>query len=63
MSCRLCRSNNQESFDGEVVLYLPKLVDVDKPPFPVFPKVLVCLDCGFIEGKLSDGDLGQLKKS
>jgi hypothetical protein len=63
MSCKLCQSNNQKSFDSEISLYLPTLADVNTSPFLVFPKVFVCLDCGFIEGQLSDDDLGELKKS
>jgi hypothetical protein len=63
MSCKVCQSNNQKSFDSEISLYLPKLADMNEPPLLIFPKVTVCLDCGFIEGKLSDGDLGELKIS
>jgi hypothetical protein len=58
MSCRVCRSSSQKSFDSEINLHSQRLADLNKMPCVVFPTVLVCLDCGFIEGQLSNGDLG-----
>lgn len=47
MSCLLCASDNQAEFGTEILVHFPGLKNLDKPPVWVFPKLLVCLDCGF----------------
>jgi hypothetical protein len=46
MSCLSCASGNQAEFTGEVNIHFPGLKNLDKPSIFVFPKLLVCLDCG-----------------
>jgi hypothetical protein len=46
MSCTFCASNNQRVFPAEVNIHFPGLENADKPGVFVFPKLLVCLDCG-----------------
>ena len=36
--------------------------NVDKPVVWVFPKVLVCMDCGFTELTIAENELRQLGK-
>jgi hypothetical protein len=48
MSCQLCASGNQSEFPVEMVIHLTGLKNVDNPGVLLFPKVLVCLDCGFL---------------
>jgi hypothetical protein len=45
--CRACASDNQSEFPSEVILHFSGLKNVDNPGVWVFPKLLVCLDCGF----------------
>jgi len=47
MSCMLCASRNEAEFATEMNIHFPGLQNLDKPDVLVFPKVLVCLDCGF----------------
>jgi hypothetical protein len=37
----------QSEFPSEMLIHLPGLRNVDNPGVWVFPKLLVCLDCGF----------------
>lgn len=46
MSCLLCGSGNQAELTGEMIIHFSGLRNLDKPGVWVFPKLLVCLDCG-----------------
>ena len=46
MACLLCASSNQAEFGGEILIHFNGLKNLDKTPVWVFPKLLVCLDCG-----------------
>jgi len=46
MSCTLCSSSQQTEFAAEVNIHLPGLTNTDKPGILVFPKLLICLNCG-----------------
>ena len=43
MTCRSCGSENQEQFSTEIAIHLP---DRNKPLVLIFPKLLVCVNCG-----------------
>jgi hypothetical protein len=47
MACVLCTSGNEAEFAAEVLIHFSGLNNVDKPGVWIFPKLLVCLDCGF----------------
>jgi hypothetical protein len=47
MSCQLCTSAREEEFAAEINIHFSGLKNLDKPSVFVFPKILVCLDCGF----------------
>jgi hypothetical protein len=49
MACRFCGSIKQTEFGAEIAIHFPGLKGLDKPIVWVFPKLLVCLDCGFTE--------------
>ena len=57
MSCRSCQSENQRDFNGEVAIHFPGLKGLDKPIVWVFPKLLVCLNCGVAEFAIPDTEL------
>jgi hypothetical protein len=46
MPCTFCASSNQMEFPAEVMIHFPGLKNADKPGVFVFPRLLVCLDCG-----------------
>jgi hypothetical protein len=49
MSCLSCGSGNEAEFAAEMVMHFSfsGLKNLDKPCVWIFPKLLVCLDCGF----------------
>jgi hypothetical protein len=49
MSCKSCKSERQGNFNGEIAIHFPGRKGLDKPLVWVFPKLVVCLDCGFTE--------------
>ena len=46
MRCALCQSANQTEFTAEMMLHFSGRRNLDHPGMPLFPKVLVCLNCG-----------------
>ena len=48
MSCLSCGSKKQAEFPAEMLIHFRGLKNLDKPGVWVFPKLLVCLDCGFL---------------
>lgn len=49
MRCKLCGSDTLEEFNAEVAVHFPGREGLSKPLAFVFPKLLVCFDCGFTE--------------
>ena len=49
MTCKGCHSDNQSTFNGEIAIRFPGLDGLDKPIVWMFPKLAVCLHCGFTE--------------
>ena len=45
-SCASCQSANQREFDAEMNIHFPGIKGLDIPTVWVFPKILVCFDCG-----------------
>ena len=60
MSCKSCKSENQNIFNGEIAIHFPGLKGLDEPIVWVFPKLVVCLDCGFTEFAIPEAELRQL---
>ena len=46
MRCALCKSSKQAEFTSEIMIHFSGLKHLANPGVLVFPKVLVCLDCG-----------------
>jgi hypothetical protein len=47
MACNRCTSDNQRTFNGEVAIHFPGLNGLEKLIVWSFPKLDVCLECGF----------------
>ena len=60
MPCKSCHSENRNDFTGEVAIHFPGLKGLDKPIVWVFPKLFVCLNCGFTEFVVPETELRQL---
>jgi hypothetical protein len=57
MLCRSCASENQTELGAEINIHFPGRKGLDKPAVMVFPKVVVCLDCGFTQFMLPRTEL------
>jgi len=62
MVCRSCRSDDQSEFAAEINIHLPVRETLDHPAVLVFPKLLVCLHCGYAEFTVSETELHRLAK-
>jgi hypothetical protein len=62
MPCARCDSGCQLEFSSEIAIHFTGLEGMNKPHVLVFPKVLVCLDCGFSRFVLGEKDLRLLGK-
>ncbi len=60
MSCTFCASSNQTEFPAEVNIHFPGLRNADKPGVFVFPRLLICLDCGSSAFTTPASELAQL---
>jgi hypothetical protein len=60
MSCKSCQSQNQSNLTAEIGIHFPGREGLNKPLMLVFPKLLVCLDCGFAEFTILETDLHRL---
>ena len=47
MACVLCGSSNEAEFPTEMAFHFSGVHALDKPGIFVYPKVMVCTDCGF----------------
>ena len=58
--CKSCQSENEGTFNGEMALHHPGLEGLQEPIVWVFPKVSVCLNCGFAEFTVPEQELQEL---
>jgi hypothetical protein len=57
MPCKKCGSEHQAEYGSEINVHSSAGNDLDKEALLVFPKLLVCLKCGFTEFTLSESEL------
>ena len=62
LRCRSCGSANQRKFIGEMGIRSPGLKGLDKPIVWVFPKLIVCLNCGIAEFAVPKAELRDIAK-
>jgi hypothetical protein len=55
MSCKSYLSEHQSNLTAEVAIHFPGLKGLDKPIVWVYPKLLVCMNCGFTEFAIPSG--------
>ena len=59
--CKSCYSSAKRSFDSEIAIHFPGINGLQKPIVWVFPKLLVCLDCGSTEFTIEETELQVLR--
>jgi hypothetical protein len=62
VACRSCASDNQTEFGAEIAIHFPGRKGLDKPDVLVFPKLVVCLDCGLAEFTLPETEFRLLRE-
>jgi hypothetical protein len=60
--CASCASGNMAEFTAEINIHFRGPKALDKPSVMVFPKLLVCLDCGFSQFDLPESELSLLRE-
>jgi hypothetical protein len=60
MSCTACTSERQAEFGAEINIHFSGREGLDKPGVWIFPKLLVCLDCGTTEFAIAEAELAVL---
>lgn len=61
MPCVVCASSNQICFPSEMNIQFPFLKNAVRPSVLIFPKVLVCLECGFASFTVPEAELRELR--
>ena len=60
MVCRRCSSGRLQKFNAEMNFHFPVWNGLEKPTVWVFPEVTVCLNCGFADFSIPEGELREL---
>jgi hypothetical protein len=60
MSCALCESSNEREFSAEICIHVELPGNLDRPGVLVFPKLVVCLDCGSSRFTIPETELALL---
>ena len=57
MPCLACRSQNLQVFYSEIAVHVEGTNDPHALPVMVFPQLTICMDCGFMQGKIQENEL------
>jgi hypothetical protein len=60
VACVLCASGDEAEFPVEMIIHFSGLKNVDNPGVWLFPKFLICWDCGFAQFKVPQTELASL---
>jgi hypothetical protein len=64
MACESCFSSHKTEFLGEICLHFSGgLESLNKPLVWVFPKVVVCLDCGLAQFAIPETELKLIQEN
>jgi hypothetical protein len=62
MPCLICSSGNQTEFTAEINIHFSGRENIDHPGVMIFPKILICLDCGSSNFSTPQAELSQLTR-
>ena len=60
MFCLLCGSDNQAELTAEMLIHFSGPKNLDKPGVWVFPKVFICLGCGYSHFTVPERELASI---
>ena len=61
--CKSCLARSHSEFTSEICIHFPGLKGREKPAVFVYPKIVVCLDCGFTEFSIPKTELQLLAET
>jgi len=56
MLCPFCRSGKIRDYNAEINVHFPGMKGLNIPTVWVFPRLLVCLDCGHAQFTIPDAE-------
>ena len=62
MTCKICKSENQNTFSGDLNIHFPGRNKLTKPAVLVFPNLIVCQYCGHTEFEMAEAELCKLRE-
>ena len=60
MVCQVCHSANTRDYTAEINIHFPGRKGLNIPTVWVFPRLSVCLECGFTQFTIPDAELETL---
>ena len=63
MTCLACQSVEQLDLTAEMLVHFPGLKNVDKPAVWLFPRLLVCANCGLSRFTVPETELASIAKN
>jgi hypothetical protein len=60
MACQMCHSADTREYTSEINIHFPGRRGLNIPTVWVFPRLLVCLNCGFTQFTIPDAELKTL---
>jgi hypothetical protein len=63
MRCKACGSQNLGRFNGELAIHFQGLENINEITVFVFPKLVICRDCGLGEFIVPEKELSLLTKN
>ncbi len=62
VGCKSCGSRNRSEFSAEMNIHLPGVGNLENLGVLLFPKIVVCLDCGVSCFSLAENELAALAR-
>jgi hypothetical protein len=62
MKCESCATSSRMELPAEITIHFRGVKNAGKPGVHVFPKLMVCLDCGSAEFTVPKDELDLLRK-
>jgi hypothetical protein len=62
MACKSCQSQTEIELTAEINIHFSGVTNIDKPSVWVFPRLIVCLNCGFVEFVLEPNELLHIRE-
>jgi len=47
--CKSCGGANRNTLNAEIAIHVPGIENLDRPMLWIFPRISVCMNCGFSE--------------